>query len=78
MSALLAALQLPSMRAAVIADTQGDLSRNSRLSRLAEQLGWAIRQTRPSAVDPDCLRNAANSFFYTNPEALPSRRHARH
>jgi hypothetical protein len=73
MSALLAALQLPSMRAAVIADTQGDLSRNSRLSRLAEQLGWAIRQTRPSAVDPDCLRNAANSFFYTNPEALPSR-----
>src|SRR5215472_14447430 len=73
MSALLAALQLPSMRTAVIADTQGDLSRSSRLSRLAEQLGWAIRQTRPSAVDPDCLRNAANSFFYTNPEALPSR-----
>ena len=73
MSALLAALQLPSMRAAIIADTQGDLTRSSRLSRLAEQLGWGIRQTRPSAVDPDCLRNAVNSFFYTNPEALPSR-----
>ena len=73
MSALLAALQLPSMRTAMIADTHGDLSRNSRLSRLAEQLGWAIRQTAPSAVDPDCLRNAANSFFYTNPESLPSR-----
>jgi hypothetical protein len=48
------------MRAATIADTQGDLSRNSRLSRLVEQLGWAIRQTAPSAVDPDCLRKAAN------------------
>jgi hypothetical protein len=72
MSALLAALQLPSMRTAMLADTNGDLSRASRLSRLAEQLGGAIRQVTPSAVDPDCLRNAANSFFYTNPEALPS------
>jgi hypothetical protein len=72
MSALLAALQLPTLRAAVLADTNGDLSRNSRLSRLAEQLGWAIRQQAPTAVDADCLRNAANSFFYTNPEGLPS------
>jgi len=73
MSALLAALQLPSIRTAMIADTAGDLSRSSRLSRLAEQLAWAIRQIAPDAVDPDCLRNAANSFFYTNPESLPSR-----
>jgi len=73
MSALLAALQLPSMRTAMIADTGGDLSHSSRLSRLAEQLGWAIRQSAPTAVDADCLRNAANSFFYTNPETLPSR-----
>ena len=57
---------------AVIADTVGDLSRASRLSRLAEQLGWAIRQFSPSAVEGDCLRNAANSFFYANPETLPS------
>jgi hypothetical protein len=72
MSALLAALQLPTMRAAILAETGGDLRRSSRLSRLAEQLGWAIRQFSPDAVQPDCLRNAANSFFYTNPEALPS------
>jgi hypothetical protein len=72
MSALLAALQLPSLRTAMLADTGGDLSRNSRLSRLAEQLGWAIRRQMPSAVDPDCLRNAANAFFYNNPESLPS------
>jgi len=72
MSALLAALQLPSMRTAVLAETDGDLSRTSRLSRLAEQLGWSIRQFRPDAVEDDCLRNAANQFFYTSPEALPS------
>jgi hypothetical protein len=72
MSALLAALQLPTMRAAILAETGGDLRRSSRLSRLAEQLGWAIRQFAPDAVKPDCLRNAANSFFYTNPEGLPS------
>ncbi len=72
MAALLAALQLQSMRTAALQETSGDLSRNSRLSRLAEQLGWAIRQFAPDSVDPDCLRNAANSFFYTNPESLPS------
>ncbi|MBV9826882.1 MAG: hypothetical protein JO001_14575 [Alphaproteobacteria bacterium] len=71
-SAMLVALQLPSMRNAVIKETNGNLARNSRLSRLAEQLGWAIRQQAPTAVDADCLRNAANSFFYTNPENLPS------
>ena len=25
----------------------------------------------PDAVDPDCLRNAANSFFYRDPQTLP-------
>lgn len=72
MSALLAALQLPTMRTAILAETGSDLRRSSRLSRLAEQLGWAIRQFAPDAVEPDCLRNAANSFFYTDPEGLPS------
>jgi hypothetical protein len=72
MSALLAALQLESLRTAILSDTAGNISRSSRLSRLAEQLGWAIRQFAPSAVEADCLRNAANSFFYTNPESLPS------
>src|SRR5262249_37415532 len=44
---------------------------NSRLSRLAEQLGWGIRQATPSAVDRDALRNAANRFFYEDPSLLP-------
>ncbi len=71
MSALLSALQLQSVREAVLTETSGQLYRSSRLSRLAEQLGWAIRQIRPDLVDADCLRNAVNSFFYQDPHTLP-------
>jgi hypothetical protein len=66
-SAILSALQLPTMRAAVISETDGRINRNSRLSRLAEQLGQAIREVYPDAVDPDCLRNASNRFVYESP-----------
>jgi hypothetical protein len=60
------------MRTAILSDTGGHLGRSSRLSRLAEQLGSAIRAQQPDAVDPDCLRNAVNSFTYSNPNSLPS------
>jgi hypothetical protein len=46
------------------------VQRSSSLSRLAEQLGWAIRLGEPDAVDADCLRNAANSFYYADPSTL--------
>jgi hypothetical protein len=72
MSALLTALQIPTVRQAVLEETQSSLYRTSRLSRLAEQLGWAIRQFRPDLVDPDCLRNAVNSFLYRPPLTLPA------
>jgi hypothetical protein len=71
MSAILCALQLPSLRNKVLAETQGQLNVNSRLSRLAEQLGWGIRQLSPTAVDRDSLRNAANRFVYRRPDTLP-------
>src|SRR6201999_526490 len=71
MSAMLTELQLESVRTAVIAATGGKLARASRLSRLRAQLGWAIREVAPDAVDRDCLRNAANSFFYRDPVSLP-------
>lgn len=71
MSALLSALQLQSFRQTVLVATAGKLYRSSRLSRLAEQLGWAIRQSRPDLVDRDCLRNAVNSLFYRDPATLP-------
>jgi hypothetical protein len=70
-SALLSALQLPSVRTRVLLDTQNRLYRSSQLSRLAEQLGWAIRLTHPDSVETDCLRNAVNSFFYKDPQTLP-------
>ena len=70
-SAMLSALQVSSFRQALLAETGGTLNRNSRLSRLAEQLGAAIRVGHPDAVDADCLRNAANSFFYRDPQTLP-------
>lgn len=71
MSAILSALQLPTLRAAILSDTRGHLYRSSRLSRLAEQLASAIRIHQPDAVESDCLRNAVNSFTYQNPLHLP-------
>jgi hypothetical protein len=70
MSAILTALQLPEMRAHILEETGGVLNRSSPLSRMAEQLGAAIRAHHPDAVDPDCLRNACNRFLYTAPMLL--------
>ena len=72
MSAILTALQLPSVRIAVLKETSNEVYRSSRLSRLAEQLGWAIRQKWPDQVESDCLRNAVNSLFYQGPDGLPT------
>jgi hypothetical protein len=71
MSAILCALQIPEMRDTIIRETGGRLNTNSRFSRLAEQLGWGLRQMAPEIVDRDCLRNAANRFFYKRPDLLP-------
>lgn len=70
-SAMLCALQVPAMCDAVIKETNGRLNTNSRLSRLAEQLGWGLRKISPKMVDSDCLRNAMNHFFYKRPDLLP-------
>lgn len=72
MSAILTALQVPQVRGAILTETGGHIDRNSNISRLAEQLGAAIRLRAPDAVDPDCLRNGANSFIYQDPETLPT------
>lgn len=72
-SAIMSAIQLPSLRNAILAETGARFYQNSRLSRLAEQLGSAIRASEPGSVDPDCLRNAVNSFTYQDPATLPSR-----
>jgi hypothetical protein len=43
------------------------------VSRLAEGLGWAIRQLIPDSGDAGCLRSAVNSFYYQAPASLPPR-----
>lgn len=70
-SAILSALQLTSLRSGILSDTNGSFYQSSRLSRLAQQLGSAIRLIAPSAVDADCLRNAFNAFVYQDPLTLP-------
>lgn len=69
MSAILSQLQLKTVRLAVLNGVKGNKA--SPLSRLAEQLGQAIRQLAPTAVDRDCLRNAYNAFKYVDPQTLP-------
>lgn len=71
MSAILVALQQPAIREEVLAETGGSLYRSSRLSRVAEQLGWGQRQRQPCAAEGDCLRNAVNCFAYQRPTTLP-------
>ena len=69
MSAILSALQLPTVRSAVLAGLKS--YKASDLSRCAEQLGWAIRQFDSTAVDAKSLRDAYNKFRYVDPLGLP-------
>ena len=69
-SAVLSQLQLKTVRQAALAGLKDHKA--SQLSRLAEQLGFAIRQVAPTAVDKDCLRNAYNKFEYVDPQTLPN------
>jgi hypothetical protein len=69
MSAILSALQLPTVRAAALEALKR--RKPSELTRVAEQLGWALRQTYPDDVDPDSLRNAWNRFEYVDSNTLP-------
>jgi hypothetical protein len=70
MSAILCSLQLESMRKSILQDTGGHLFTNSRLSRIAEQFGAAVRAEKPGSAEPDCLRNAFNPFNYADPTTL--------
>jgi hypothetical protein len=69
-SAILCALQLPSMRSSILASTGGHIFCNSRLSRIAEQFGTALYARFPDDAEPDCLRNAYNTFPYAPPADL--------
>lgn len=71
-SALMSAIQIPSLRTAILTVNGGNIYTKSRLSRLAEQLGSALRAQDPDLAEADCLRSAVNSFNYQDPTTLPS------
>lgn len=71
-SALLCMLQLPQVRAAVLAETGGSIQRDSRVSRFAESMGWLLNQKNPSFSSAQFLRNSANAFTYQPPTSRPA------
>ncbi len=75
MSAMLVTLSDPVVRAAILAENQGDLTASNAVSRLAEQLARGIADSgQPdSVVSPDALRDAVNEFSYRDPDTLPAR-----
>jgi hypothetical protein len=73
-SALLVTLGDPAVRAVVLAETRGDLTKSNVASRLGEQMARAGYDTGHAAdvVSPNALRDAINPFKYRVPEKLPA------
>ena len=71
-AAILVGLAQPSLVDAVLGDTKGDPARSNLVSRLAEELGAAVRDKYgPDAALPGSLRDAVNEFRYVDPKTLP-------
>src|SRR5574341_1466453 len=68
-------LDYPKVRAAMLAENAGDLTKSNVVSRLAEQLARGLFDSGyAQAVDsPDALRDAVNKFRYRSPDTLPGR-----
>ncbi|HSB35687.1 MAG TPA: hypothetical protein VLH41_02350 [Thermoanaerobaculia bacterium] len=78
LAAILVALAEPALAESVFAETRGELSRSNLVSRLAEELGAAIRNRYgPDAALPRSLRDAVNEFRYVDPATLPDAAPAR-
>lgn len=69
-SEILSTLQLECYRKAIISETGGYLHHASRLTRSAEQLGNAIRKTKPEAVPSVGAREIFTPFLYEDPFKL--------
>lgn len=74
-SAILVTLGDPAVRAAILAEHDGDLAKSNAVSRLAEQLARGLYDSGYAAavVSPDALRDAVNRFRYRDPDKLPGR-----
>ncbi len=71
LTAMLSALHIESVAAAVLKETGGHLYRDSVVSRFAPTFGKAVHSLHPQSSPENCLRNAANAFFYREPMHLP-------
>ncbi|HYX21462.1 MAG TPA: hypothetical protein VFA98_11515, partial [Thermoanaerobaculia bacterium] len=72
LAAIFGALTEPVLDTDVVGATRNDPSRSNLVSRLAEQLGRAVRDAYgPDAAPPGALRDAVNAFRYEDPTKLP-------
>jgi hypothetical protein len=72
LAAILVALAEPALARETLRQTRGDPSVSNLVSRLAEELGEAVRDRYgPDAALPGALRDAVNSFRYRSPAGLP-------
>ena len=78
LAAIFVALAEPALAAAVDSQTKSDPARSNLVSRLAEELGAAVRGRYGSdAALPGALRDAVNEFEYVDPTSLPDSAPAR-
>jgi hypothetical protein len=72
LASIFVALAEPPLSAAVVGETSGDPARSNLVSRLAEELGAAVRRRYgDDATVPRALRDAVNTFRYADPKTLP-------
>ena len=72
LAAIAVALAEPALTARVDEETHGDASHSNLVSRLAEELGGAVRDRYgPEAASAGALRDAVNTFRYADPKTLP-------
>jgi hypothetical protein len=72
LASIFVALAEPALARETLRQTGGDPSGSNVVSRLAEELGAAVRDRYgPEAALPGALRDAVNAFVYSNPSELP-------
>ena len=72
LAAIAVALATPRLAAEVDRETGGEPARSNLVSRLAEELGGAVRDRYgDDAALPGSLRDAVNDFRYADPKTLP-------
>ncbi len=78
LAAIFVALSEPSVAGKTIEATKADPARSNLVSRLAEELGAAVRDRYgPDGALPGALRDAVNAFAWEDPKGLPDSAPAR-